>query len=99
MSDGAEHSGLIVWDLDERYSWEVIDASLDDADISVPFSLIASIRRIDSSSSEVRLRDGRTLNLYGSNDVNDENRGVRVVSSEGKEIVLDWELIELVEFR
>ena len=77
----------------------MIDASLDDADISVPFSSIASIRRIDFSSSELRLHDGRTLHLFGSNDVNDENRGVRVVSSEGKEVVLDCESIELVEFR
>lgn len=74
--DGEEFSGWILWDADEGYSWEILDGENRDVVYDVEFGKIATIERNSSRSALVTLLDGRALELEGSNDVNDENKGI-----------------------
>ena len=42
------------------------------------------------SSVEVTLRDGRTLELDGSNDVDRGNRGIFVTENGGRTVLVHW---------
>jgi hypothetical protein len=74
--DGEEFSGWILWDADEGDSWEILDGENRDVVYDVEFGKIATIERNSSRSALVTLLDGRALELEGSNDVNDENKGI-----------------------
>jgi hypothetical protein len=105
VNGGAAYAGLIIWDLDEAYSWETLDGSVDGIDYSVAFSNIKSITPKGYESSEVLLRNGESLLLSGTNDVNGSNDGVEVVSDPSKDdpeatiqIILEWDELLSVEF-
>jgi hypothetical protein len=44
------------------------------------------------------MQDGRSFRLSGTNDVNDKNNGIFVTASGGKEIEVDWDEVDRVEF-
>jgi hypothetical protein len=105
VREDAAYSGLIIWDLDEAYSWETLDGSADGIDYAVAFSNIKSITPKGYESSEVLLRNGDVLQLSGTNDVNGSNDGVEVLSDPDKgdpettiQIILEWDELLSVEF-
>ena len=85
---GDSYTGVITWDNDEEYSWEMLNGEIDDVEFNVEFG---SIERIEKTrdGSLVTLRDGRTFELSDGNDVDHGNRGIRV-RADGREIQLDW---------
>jgi len=96
--DGATHRGEIIWDRDETYTWENLDGDVDDLDYSIPFSSVESVKPLDSRSSEVKLRNGKTLTMSGSNDVDSDNMGLVVTAKDGTVTELTWADLRLVEF-
>jgi hypothetical protein len=94
--EGAELSGLIRWDADEEYTWELLDGNRDGAAFDVELGEVITIERllgetvkvgvgvgvsVDRERREgvrVVLRDGRVLELSGSNDVSQDNKGIWV---------------------
>ncbi len=92
--DGAEYTGEMVWDCDESYTWEMLNGEQDGVTFHVEFSNIASLRPISSWGTEVTLRDGRTFELRGSNDVDDSNRGLLVRLDNGDEVEVEWDDLE-----
>jgi hypothetical protein len=89
--DGKRRAGLIVFDLDEMWSWEMLDGSADGLDYTIPFARVASIEPRGSSGALVTLRGGRQLALEDSHDVSDDNSGVVVIPTEGDEpLHLPW---------
>jgi hypothetical protein len=97
--DGETYTGRIVWDNDERYTWEFLNGEEDDLEYDIEFAQIASIERRSGRSAIVTLRDGTELTLRGSNDVNDENKGVFVESEDGDLVELDWDEFDSVTFK
>jgi len=95
--DGATYEGEIVWDMDESYTWESLDGEAEEIEYGLAFENIRSIRP-RSSDAEVKLANGRTVTLAGSNDVGPSNRGIMITSADGSETILSWEDVELVEF-
>jgi hypothetical protein len=102
---GASYRGMIVWDLDEAYTWETLDGSIDGADFAVTFENIKSITPRGYESSEVRLRNDEVLVLSGSNDVDGSNDGLYIIpdpkegqSGETVSIALEWDELRSVEF-
>ena len=86
---GQEYTGRIAWDNDETGSWEMLNGEVDGVELQVEFGNIARIRKTGRGAL-VELRDGRTFELAGSNDVDDGNRGITVGSGdEAHEI--EWE--------
>jgi len=88
--DGESYQGFIRWDDDETYTWERLDGEYRGVEVDVEFSQIAKIEKLSSHSVRVTLRNGNSFKLSGSNDVNDENKGIFIATEEGEEIELDW---------
>lgn len=87
--DGDKFTGFVQWDRDEAYTWELLNGEMDDIDFKVEFGLIESIER-DGRGALVTLRDGRELELEGSNDVSSSNDGIAVLLDDGDEVVIRW---------
>jgi hypothetical protein len=96
-ADGSSYTGTIRWDNDEEYTWELLDGDYRDVQFDIEFGKIRQIEQL-SSSTAVTFKDGRTVRLSGSNDVDDENRGIFITTTGGDEVEVDWEDFEKVVF-
>ena len=97
--DGDSYEGFIRWDNDEAYTWELLDGEYRGVEIDVEFAQITEIEKVSSRSCRVTTRSGNTFKLSGSNDVNDENKGIFVTTEDGDEIELDWYDFDKVVFK
>jgi hypothetical protein len=98
--DGEEFTGWILWDADEGYSWEILDGEDRDVIYDVEFGKIATIERDSARSALVTLLDGRVLELEGSNDVNDENKGIFIhVDDQARSGAEGWVRVSWDDFR
>jgi hypothetical protein len=86
---GNELVGEVRWDNDETYTWEMLNGDAGGVDFQIEFGQIAQIRKTDRGSTVV-LRDGRTFELSGSNDVDGDNRGITVLMDDGSQEI-EWE--------
>ena len=96
--DGRSWTGLVRWDNDEEAGWEMLDGEFRGAELSVELGLVASIRKRSSRSAEIFLRDGRTFELEGSNDVNRGNKGIFVTVEDGDVAAVSWSDFREVRF-
>lgn len=97
LDGGDWRSGRLVFDLDEEWSWEMLDGSADGIDYTVPFVRVASLERMDDGC-RVRLRDGRELVLSGSHDVGADNAGIVVIpDGAGEPAHVPWRDVAAVE--
>jgi hypothetical protein len=62
------------------------------------FGNIARIDRRSEASAKVTMRDGLSFELSGSNDVNDENKGIEVIAPDGSSTEVPWEELASVDF-
>lgn len=97
-ADGDRFDGEIRWDNDENHAWELLNGEVGDLTFDVEIGLIAEVERLSSRSALVVLRDGRTLELDGSNDVNDDNDGIFVLLDDGDEVRIRWRDFDRVTF-
>ncbi|MCK4858417.1 MAG: hypothetical protein KAT58_10640 [candidate division Zixibacteria bacterium] len=88
--DGEEFSGRIVWDDDEEYSWEHLNGEFKRMEMDIPFSLISMIEKSSRRGSVVTLKNGDSYLLKGSNDVDDDNRGIFIILDNGDVEEVDW---------
>lgn len=95
---GERISGDIRWDNDEEWTWEALDGNVDGMIMDVEFGLVGSVERVSPSSSRVTLRDGRSFVLRGSNDVDDDNKGIFVYPEGGEPVMLMWDEVARVDF-
>ena len=98
-SDGKDYTGRIRWDDDEEYTWEFIDGEDRDVDYNIELANIAEMRNRGSRSAEIVLRNGRVIRLRGSNDVDEDNKGIFVQQPGGEEVEIAWDEFEKVVFR
>jgi len=96
--DGDTYTGHIRWDNDEEYSWEFLDGDYHDIEFEIEFGLIKEIERKSYSSSLVTVSDGRTFRLRGSNDVDEDNKGIFVITDSGEEVEIEWDEFAKVKF-
>lgn len=93
--DGRSLRGHIRWDNDEASTWEMLEAVLHaerGVRVAVETALVRSIERA-AESVRVTLRDGRTFELSGTEDLEDvgeANRGVFVTTDEGETVLVRW---------
>ncbi|HUG42519.1 MAG TPA: hypothetical protein VMM12_18795 [Longimicrobiales bacterium] len=96
---GERHAGLIRWDNDEEYTWEILDGELRRGiDLDIEFGAIASIERQGFRTSVVTLRDGRRFELGNSNDVDENNKGVYVERADSGLVLVPWDSFRRVSF-
>lgn len=98
-SDLGTFTGYVQWDHDERVGTDVLDGDTRDGEVSIPFEKIGSIEREGYSRSIVTLKSGREMELRGSNDVNDDNKGIIVTVPEFGRVDLEWEDFDKVTFK
>jgi len=90
-------TGYIQWDHDERLGRDKLDGSTRDGKVSISFDQLKSVYRREDGS-DVELRSGREFYVYGTNDVNNGNRGI-VVTVEGiGNIEIPWKAFRGVKF-
>jgi len=97
--DGKNYTGRIRWDDDEEYTWEFIDGEDRDIDYNIELANIAEIRNKGSRSAEIVLRSGRVIRLRGTNDVDEDNKGIFVAQTGGDDVEIAWDELEKVVFR
>ncbi len=99
LKSGDWRTGKLVFDLDEEWSWEMLDGSSKEIDYTVPFSMVASIEPSGGSGSVVRLRNGIELELEDSHDVDRDNSGVVVIpNGSGEPGHVPWREIAQIKF-
>ncbi|MFH1372749.1 MAG: hypothetical protein ABII79_03015 [bacterium] len=96
--DGDSFEGAITWDNDEEFTWELLDGDYRDISFDIEFGFIKSIEKKSFRSSIVTLRDGRSFRLSGSNDIDEDNRGIFISLIDGDEVEVEWEDFQRVEF-
>ena len=89
-ADAGSFEGWIQWDKQESRSDDRLDGQSEDGDVSIEMGKIKSIERRSRRASRVELEDGRTLMLEGTNDVNDENRGIVVEDARYGRVTVPW---------
>ncbi len=96
--DGEEYTGTIRWDDDETDTWEILDGECRDVTFDIEFAKIKKIERKGYRSCVVTTWNGQEFLLSGSNDVDSDNRGIYVETKDGKEVEIDWDDFDRVEF-
>lgn len=97
--DGESYTGEVIWDDDETETWEILNGNYRGVEFDIPFGNVKVIEKISRRTARVTLWDGRSLTLRGSNDVDDDNKGIIVKTKDkSTEAHLDWEAFERVEF-
>ncbi|HVS12646.1 MAG TPA: hypothetical protein VMV46_01885 [Thermoanaerobaculia bacterium] len=91
--------GFVQWDKQECLSVDKLDGDDDGVRVALDMGQIRSIERKGSRASVVTLRDGRTLTLSGTNDVNADNRGILVEDRRFGRVEVPWRAFERVDFR
>lgn len=90
--------GFIQWDQDESLSTDELDGDTRDGDLAIPMGNVRAIERRSQNSSSVTLRDGRTLTMSGTNDVDNDNRGIYVEDPRFGRVLVSWDAFERVDF-
>jgi len=99
LRSGDWRTGKLVFDLDEEWTWEMLDGSSNEIDYTVPFALVASIEPAGRSGCVVRLRNGTEIELEDSHDVDHDNSGVVVIpTGSGEPGYVPWREIVKIEF-
>lgn len=97
-TDAGQFRGWIQWDQEECLSTDQLDGETRDGDLSIDMGHIQSIERRSHIGSRVKLKEGRELELEGTNDVNDENRGIFVEDPRFGRVEVSWDAFEKVVF-
>ncbi len=90
--------GTIQWDKEECLATDVLDGTSDDGKMKIEMGKIRAIEREGFRASRVFLKDGREVVLRGTNDVNDDNRGIFVDDPRYGRVLVSWEAFERVDF-
>ncbi|MDA8019234.1 MAG: hypothetical protein MPN21_17475 [Thermoanaerobaculia bacterium] len=96
--DGRIFKGWIQWDQDECLSTDELDGETRDGDVEIEMGRIRSIERRSRWGSNVVLRDGRSMVLEGTNDVDDDNRGIYVEDPKWGRVLVKWDAFDRLDF-
>jgi hypothetical protein len=94
---GAQWTGFVAWDLDEALMSDILDGDAPDgARRRIAFSDVSRIARDSRSSVRVTLTGGQELVLRGTNDVDDDIRGIEIDDPSFGRVIAGWdELVSL----
>jgi len=96
-TSAGEFTGIVQWDHDERLSVDVLDGQQDGEEVTLSFGDIASIEKV-GNASKVTTIEGDTFLLDGTNDVDDDNRGIIVDTLDLGRVDIPWKQFESVRF-
>lgn len=97
-SGGETLSGEIIFDLDEEYTFEMLQGKADDVEYIIPMESIKTIIPRNYDNSRVILKNGTELMLGEARDVSEDNDGVLVFTSKGDPTYVSWEDVKEITF-
>ena len=97
-TEGETISGFIVWDRDESLAEDIIDGDDGRRDRKIPLGDIRVIEHRGRNGSRLTLKDDTTLELSGTNDIDDGHRGVQVLVSGIGFADIPWSSVRRVTF-
>jgi len=92
-----DFTGVVQWDHDERLSIDVLDGEQDGEEVTLSFGNIASIENAGDASKVTDI-EGNTFLLTGTNDVDDDNRGIIVDTMDLGRVDIPWMHFKSVRF-
>jgi hypothetical protein len=96
---GNAFTGFICWDIDEVLTEDALDGTDENGRRrKIRFANIEAIERNNSSSANILLSSGETVVLQGSNDVDNDNRGILVQDPDLGQVRVDWDNFDRVTF-
>lgn len=95
---GDTFTGYVAWDVDEVLGRDILDGDEGNRSRKIRFDKIKAIERYSSSGATVHLVGGEELVLRGSNDVDDDNRGIIIADPAFGQVVVDWDEFDRVDF-
>jgi len=98
-TDSGVYEGYIQWDKEECLSTDILDGDDEDGSLEIEMGKIDSITRRGRHSSIVKMKDGREMRLRGTNDVNDENRGIMVEDYNFGRVTIPWDEFDSITFK
>lgn len=94
-----DHSGQIVFDMDEVWEFEMLDGNSNGLNFKIPFKHIRSITPKNYNYSWVELKGGKRILLGGSRDVSDDNDGLVVFKDKKEDPVrIRWTDVDQITF-
>jgi hypothetical protein len=96
--NGHTHSGDLVFDLDEMWSWEMLNGDRGGVEFYIPFEMIRSVQPQRGNASKVELKNGEVLVLRDGQDVSESNDGVVVLHENERETYFPWDEVERIDF-
>ncbi len=94
---GDVYSGELIYDLDERYTLEMLDGKVDDLEYMIPFNNIDRIIPLNREETKVLLKNGSEYILEDKVDVNERNDGILVFDKNGDPTYIPWKQVEEVK--
>lgn len=91
--------GNCSFDMDEEWSFEMLEGTSNRIYYKIPFSNVAAIIPQNEKQSKVILKDQRSLTLSNENDVSALNWGLIIWLKNSKYQYFPWEEINKVQFR
>ena len=92
-----DFTGYIQWDHDERMADDELNGDTRGGELDIPFGKIKLIEKT-FRGSEVTMNSGRVFHLTGSNDVDDDNRGIIVNILDMGRVDIPWDEFIQVTF-
>lgn len=94
-------SGLIIYDIDETYDYEILEGVDYNIKYSIPFRKITKVKPKNYNYSNVTLKSGKTVLIGDSRDVSDSNDGLLIFKSESDEepVLIPWDGVKEIKFQ
>jgi hypothetical protein len=83
-------TGPIMWDKSECLDIDNLDGENDSGDLTIPMGNIRSIEKVDNRSVLIEEKDGSSYDMRGSNDVNEDNRGIWILTQDQGWVDIPW---------
>lgn len=90
------YKGFITWDRDEKTQEALLDGRTSGGEKSIAFKNIRQIVK-NGNACRVRLHSGNEFEMWGSNDVNNQNRGIIVSMPSIGNVIIPWRHFEALE--
>lgn len=98
-NNGETLTGTIIYDLDEEFTFEMLQGKDDDVEYIIPMASIKSIQPKNYDNSIITLKNGTELMLGESRDVSEDNDGVLVFTGSGDPTYVFWEDVKEITFK
>jgi hypothetical protein len=98
--DGKTLVGRIVYDLDEEYTYELLQGKRDDYEFITSFRQVKKIEPLSEYRATLTFLSGEKITLDDAQDVGERNQGILVFSDAKTDpVYVLWEDVKSIEFK